>query len=219
MVTPTPTRHGSPSPLRRRMRPPSPRTTAVGWAAATAAFIASWALAAMPAAAQGTTTAPADPESLPIPEGSAAPTALSGEGGSTLMRLGIGLVVVIGLIALVWFVMKRIQRSRYPALEEKGPALIDVVTTTPLGPNRSLHLVRVGEELVLVGSTDHSITSLARLGVDESAALVDLAPPGPRFGSSSGAHAGPGADDRARAVATANEATLVERLRALTTRR
>ena len=36
---------------------------------------------------------------------------------------------LIGLIALVWFVMKRIQRSRYPALEEKGPALVDVVTS------------------------------------------------------------------------------------------
>lgn len=218
MVTLTPTRHGSPSPPRRRMRLSPPRITAAGCAVAVAAFVASLALTALPAAAQ-TTTAPVDPETLPIPEGSAAPTTLSGEGGGTLLRLGIGLVVVIGLIALVWFVMKRIQRSRYPALEEKGPALIDVVTTTPLGPNRSLHLVRVGEELVLVGSTDHSITSLVRLGVDESAALVDLAPPGPRFGWDTGTHAGPGVDDRARAVATANEATLVERLRALTTRR
>jgi flagellar biogenesis protein FliO len=109
------------------------------------------------------------------------------------------------------------QRGRYPALDERGPSLIDVVTTTPLGPNRSLHLVRVGEELVLIGSTDHSVTSLARLGVDESSALVDGAAstPGPASGRSAG---GPW-DDRARAVATASEGSLVERLRALTTRR
>lgn len=201
------------------MRPSSPRTAATGRALALAAALTAFALSAAAAAAQGTRTAPVDPESLPIPEGSSSPTTLSGEGGSTLLRLGIGLVVVVGLIAAVWFVMKRIQRSRYPALEERGPALIDVVTTTPLGPNRSLHLVRVGEELVLVGSTDHSVTPLARIGADEAAALVDLAPPGPRFGTTPPGSAGPGADDRARAVATANDAGLVERLRSLTTRR
>ncbi|MGD9573608.1 MAG: flagellar biosynthetic protein FliO [Thermoleophilia bacterium] len=191
-----------------------------GWALAIAAWLTALVLAAAPAmAATATTTAPADPEDLPIPEGSAAPTSLSGDGGGTLLRLGVGLVVVVGLIALVWFVMKKLQRSRYPALEEKGPDLIDVVTTTSLGPNRALHLVRVGEELVLVGSTDQAITGLARLGVEESAALVDLAPPSARFGTGSATPGGPGVDDRARAVATANEGSLVERLRALTTRR
>ena len=218
MVTLTPTRHGSPSP-RRRTRPSTPRTTAGGRIVALAAGLLTLAVTAGTAAAQaGTRTAPVDPETLPIPEGSATPTSLSGEGGGTLLRLAIGLIVVVGLIAAVWFVMKRVQRSRYPALEEKGPALIDVVTTTALGPNRALHLVRVGEELVLVGSTDHSVTGLARLGVEESAALVDLAPAGPRFGSGTGVPGGPGVDDRARAAATAGEATLVERLRALTTR-
>lgn len=217
MVTLTPTRHGSPS-TRRRTRPPSPRTIARGRVLACASALTTLALTAGPALAQAA-TAPVDPETLPIPEGSATPTSLTGEGGGTLLRLAIGLVVVVGLIAAVWFVMKRVQRSRYPALEERGPALIDVVTTTALGPNRSLHLVRVGEELVLVGSTDHSVTGLARLGVEESAALVDLAPAGPRFGSGSATPGGPGVDDRARAAATAGEATLVERLRAITTRR
>lgn len=200
------------------MRPPSPRTAVAGRALALAAALTALALSALPAAAQ-TRTAPADPEALPIPEGSSGPTTLSGEGGGTLLRMAIGLVVVVGLIAAVWFVMKRVQRSRYPAMEERGPSLIDVVTTTPLGPNRALHLVRVGEELVLVGSTDQSVSALARLGADEAAALVDLAPPGPRFGEGAGRPGGPGVDDRARAVATANEAGLVERLRALTTRR
>ncbi len=192
-----------------------------GWVLAIAAWLTALALAAGPAMAAKatTTTAPADPESLPIPEGSSAPTSLSGEGGGTLLRLGIGVVVVVGLIALVWFLMKKFQRAKYPEMEEKGPDLIDVVTTTSLGPNRSLHLVRIGEELVLVGSTDQSITGLARLGVDESLALVDLAPPSAKFGMGSATPGGPGVDDRARAVATANEGSLVERLRALTTRR
>jgi flagellar biosynthetic protein FliO len=218
MVNLTPTRHGSPSTPRRRMRLSPPRTAAAGWVLAIAAFLTALALSALPAAAQST-TAPVDPETLPIPEGSAAPTSLTGEGGGTLLRLGIGLVVVIGLIALVWFVLKRFQQGRYPALDERGPSLIDVVTTTPLGPNRSLHLVRVGEELVLIGSTEHSVTSLARLGVEESSALVDGAAAAPAPGSVGGRSAGGPWDDRARAVATSSEGSLVERLRALTTRR
>ena len=161
----------------------------------------------------------ADSEKLAIPEGSAAPTALSGGVGGTLLRLGLGLVVVVGLIAAVWYVMKRVQRSRYPSLDERGPSLIDVVATTPIGPGRSLHLVRVGEEIVLVGSTEHSINAIARIGAEDAAGLVELAPLGPGFGRSGSAARGPAIDDRARAVATATDGSLVERLRAMTTRR
>lgn len=198
------------------MRLSPTRTAAAGWVLAIAAWLTALALSAMPAAAQSR-TAPVDPETLPIPEGSAAPTSLSGGGGGTLVRLGIGLLVVMGLIALVWFVMRRVQRGRYPGLDEGGAGLIDVVTTTPLGPNRSLHLIRVGDELVLIGSTDHGVTALARLGAEESSALVDGAAAAPPPGA--GRSAGGPWDDRARAVATAGEASLVERLRALTTRR
>jgi flagellar biogenesis protein FliO len=38
--------------------------------------------------------------------------------------------------------------------------VIDVVATTPLAQGRALHLVRVGDELVLVGATEQSITRI-----------------------------------------------------------
>jgi flagellar biogenesis protein FliO len=126
---------------------------------------------------------------------------------------------VIGLIVLVWFVLKRVQRSRYPAAAETRTGLIDVVATTALGPNRSLHLVRVGAEIVLVGSTDQAVTRIADISPEDAAALVDLAPPDGRFGSQPPAASGPGVDDRARAVATSTDASVIERLRNLTTRR
>jgi len=202
----------------------SPPRFAAGWVLAIAAFLTAMALTALPAVAQQTParTTTVDPETLPIPEGSAAPTSLSGEGGGTMLRLGIGLIVVMGLIAAVWYVLKRIQRSRYPALDEKGGAgtggLIDVVTTTSLGPNRSLHLVRVGDELVLIGSTDHGVTSLAHLGVTESARVVDAAMPGRSGATASTPSGGRRMDDHARSAAPP-DGSLVERLRALTTRR
>ena len=170
-----------------------------------------------------TTTAPKNPESLPIPEGSSSPGNISGGAGDTLLRLGLGLVVVVGLIALVWYVLKRVQRSRYPALESNGKAggLIDVVSTTPLGPNRSLHVVRVGEEIILVGSTDHAITALTRLGTDDLVGLIDVPPTTSTFGRNAPppATGGPGVDDRIRAVSTSSDSALVDKLRSLTTRK
>lgn len=197
------------------MRPSPPRTAAAGWPLTLAVALLALVLSALPALAQ-TTTAPADPESLPIPEGSATPTSLSGGTGGTLLRLGLGLVVVIGLITLVWYVMKRIQRAKYPALEERGVSLIDVVATTSIGPSRALHLVRVGEEIVLVGATDQSVNVIARIGAEDAPSLIDPAPPRSGFGRP--APAAP-LSDRERAVSTATDASLVERLRAMTTRR
>jgi len=178
------------------------------------------ALAVLPLGALSAFGAPAAAtESQPIPEGSSSPTAGVDGGGGTLLRLGIGLVVVIGLIVAVWFVLRRIQRSRYPAAAESRSALIDVVATTPLGPNRALHLVRVGDEMILVGATDHAVTRVAGIAPEDAAALVDLAPPDGRFGPGATTPGGPGLDDRARAVATSTDAGVVERLRNLTTRR
>lgn len=213
-------RHGSPSTPRRRMRLSPPRSAGAGWTLRLAVALSGLALSAMPALAAKTTTTPASNENLPIPEGSAAPTGLSGGSGGTLLRLGIGLVVVIGLIAAVWYVMKRVQRARYPALDERGgSSLIDVVATTSLGPARALHLVRVGDEIVLVGATDHSVNVVARIGAEDASGLIDVAPTGPGFGRPASAARAPVMDDRERAVATATDGSLVERLRAMTTRR
>ena len=165
MVTLTPTRHGSPD-TRRRTRPAARLGSAVGRLTALALVALALALTAAPAVGQTTTAAtttattsttakapakpakgvPADPnEKLPIPEGSDNPVAMSGGAGGTLIRLVLGLGLVVGLIGAVWYVMKRVQRSRYPAMDDRNTAgLIDVMATTSLGPNRFLHLVKVG---------------------------------------------------------------------------
>jgi flagellar protein FliO/FliZ len=166
--------------------------------------------------AENAKAAPADPnEKLPIPEGSDGPVSVSGDAGGTLLRLVLGLGVVVGLIAGVWFVMKRIQRSRYPAMDDRNPAgLIDVLATTSLGPNRSLHLVRVGEEIVLVGSTDQSVAPITRIGAEDAAALAGSGAPEP-----TSFRGDPGAAARTRAQKSAADQSVVDRLRAMTARR
>jgi flagellar protein FliO/FliZ len=156
-----------------------------------------------------------DPESLPIPEGSDGPVSVSGGAGGTLLRLLVGLGVVVGLIGAVWYVMKRVQRSRYPAMDDRNPAgLIDVLATTSLGPNRSLHLVKVGEEIVLVGSTDHAVAPITRIGAEDAASLAGAGAPDPKS-----FRGDPGAAARSRAQTSAADASVVDRLRAMTARR
>jgi flagellar protein FliO/FliZ len=233
MVTLTPTRHGSPH-TRRRTRPEARPGSAVGRLIALALVALALALTAAPAVAQTTTAAPttaaasakapaatakgvpADPnEKLPIPEGSDSPVSMSGGAGGTLIRLVLGLGIVVGLIGAVWYVMKRVQRSRYPAMDDRNPAgLIDVLATTSLGPNRSLHLVKVGEELVLVGSTDHAVAPITRIGAEDAATLAGAGAPEPKA-----FRGDPGAAARTRAQKSATDQSVVDRLRAMTARR
>ena len=41
----------------------------------------------------------------------------------------------------------------------------------PLGPNRALHLVRAGREIVLIGTAEHTVTPIRRYSEDEARAL------------------------------------------------
>jgi flagellar protein FliO/FliZ len=54
-------------------------------------------------------------------------------------------------------VLKQVKASK----EERQSGLgLDTVATLPLGPNRSLHLIRAGHELVLVGAGEHGVTPI-----------------------------------------------------------
>jgi flagellar biosynthetic protein FliO len=161
-----------------------------------------------PAAAATTV---ADRESLPIPEGSSGPASVGGgDLGGTAFRLLLGLLVVVGLILGVWYLLRRLQRGRYPALGETSTGLISVLATTPLGPGRALHIVRVADRVVLVGATDHAVQPIATL--DDATAAVITRALGPDDG-------GPGAVARERAMRTAGAPdSLLEKIRSMTVR-
>lgn len=100
----------------------------------------------------------------------------------------VGLVIVIAVIYGVYWLLR--QRSK--SGRAKGDGRIAVVATTPLGPNRAVHLVRVGEELILVGSAEQGVTQLRVYGPEEAAAF-DLDPEGATaaFGNSVPGKTGP----------------------------
>jgi flagellar protein FliO/FliZ len=84
----------------------------------------------------------------------AEPLASAGMGGQ-VVQLVLGLLLVIGLIFLLAWVMRRVQQ-----IVPRGGQVIKIMATQALGPRDRLVLVQVGGEQVLLGLTPGAITSL-----------------------------------------------------------
>jgi flagellar protein FliO/FliZ len=99
--------------------------------------------------------------------GSSGSSVSTGSAGADVIRTIVGLAVVLAVIYGVYWLLRSAARAKAGRSDER----IGVVATTPLAPNRSLHLVRAGDELILLGATDHSITPLRVYSGDEAALL------------------------------------------------
>ena len=83
------------------------------------------------------------------------------EAGSTaslagqLVQMGLGLIVVVGLIFLLGYLMRRVG-----PLAPQGGQHIRVISTYPLGPRDRLALVEVGGQQLLLGISPGRITTL-----------------------------------------------------------
>jgi flagellar protein FliO/FliZ len=131
-------------------------TRALAGALATLLLAAPVALAATP-----------EGERTPLNVESSEPAAQAAGGGGGIARMIVGLAVVLGVIYGLSWVLKQVRASR------EGQALgagLQSVSTLPLGPNRSLHLVRVGSDLVLLGAAEKGITPIRAYRVDEARA-------------------------------------------------
>lgn len=73
------------------------------------------------------------------------------------MMLSIGIVVILAVAA--FYVSKKV----LPKVTHTKGKEIQVVETTFLGPRKMLHLVQVGNQKLLVGSTNETITTLAHI--------------------------------------------------------
>ncbi|HEY4280312.1 MAG TPA: flagellar biosynthetic protein FliO [Conexibacter sp.] len=92
-------------------------------------------------------------------------------GGGSIVRTIVGLAVVIGVIYGIAWVLRQVKQSR----AEKTIGGLSAVASVPLGSGRSLQLVRVGSELVLVGVADHGVTPVRSYSEQEAreAGLID----------------------------------------------
>ncbi len=84
----------------------------------------------------------------------AVPLAGAGMGGQ-LVQLLLGLLLVIGVIFLLAWLVRRVQQ-----IVPRGGQVIKVVATQALGPRDRLVLVQVGGEQILLGLTPGTISAL-----------------------------------------------------------
>ncbi|SDV12427.1 flagellar biosynthetic protein FliO [Pseudomonas vancouverensis] len=101
-----------------------------------------------------------------------APAVNSGVAGQ-LTQLVFGLLLVIGLIFLLAWLLRRVQQA--------GPAgkgqVIDIIGSRALGPRDRLMLVQVGNEQILLGLSPGSITALHVLKEPVQVPTTDKATP------------------------------------------
>lgn len=117
-------------------------------------------------------------DQTPLNLGSGGSGTVHSSSGGAFARLGLGLVLVVALIFGIYWFMKRSGRSRAGGGKLRGG--IDVVATAPLGPNRAVHLLRVGDELVLVGAAEGGVRPIKVYSGSEADALAEaLDPSGP----------------------------------------
>jgi len=132
----------------------------------------------------------ADGEKTPLDLGGSGGTGGTqsvGASGGSIVRTIVGLAVVIGVIYGLTWVLKQVKASRQETTAGSGLAS---VATLPLGTNRSLHLVRAGDEIVLVGAGEHGVTHIRtyteaearRLGLLDGAIEDDVFGAGGRRG-------------------------------------
>ena len=119
---------------------------------AASAYLTTLALAAPAFGASAEERTPLNLESAQEP----AERAASGGGGG-IARMIVGLAVVLGVIYGLSWVLKQVKASREGTATGGGLASI---SSLPLGPNRSIHLVRAGNDLVLLGAAEKGVTPI-----------------------------------------------------------
>lgn len=103
-----------------------------------------------------------------------------GSGGGSLARTFIGLAVVVAVIYGLTWVLRQMKAAKEDRTVGFG---LSTEATVPLGPGRSVHLIRAGRELVLVGSAEQGVVPIRTYTEDEARALGLLAPEGLEAGS------------------------------------
>jgi flagellar protein FliO/FliZ len=107
------------------------------------------------------------PVNLNLDDG-AKPAVSGGSAGGSLVRTFVGLAIVIAVIYGLYWVLKQVKSSREEKASGQG---LSALATLPLGPNRSLQLVRAGREIVLVGVSEHGVTPVRTYSEDEAEAV------------------------------------------------
>jgi flagellar protein FliO/FliZ len=121
-------------------------------------------------------------------DGENAPLSLSGSsgtshstssGGASIVRTIVGLAIVIAVIWGLAWIMRQVKAHREGGSDagQSGTGLASVAALT-LGSGRAVHLVRAGNDYVLLGSTEHGVAPIHRYTEEQALDAGLLAEPG-----------------------------------------
>jgi flagellar protein FliO/FliZ len=100
--------------------------------------------------------------------GSSSTASNAASSGGSIARTIVGLGIVILVIFGLRWVLKQFKHGREKKAAGGGLASM---ATLPLGQNRSLHVVRAGREVLVVGSGEHGVTPVRSYSEEEARAL------------------------------------------------
>ena len=123
------------------------------FAYATGAYLTTIVLATPAFAASGEDRTPLNLDTVEEPARQAA----NDGGGGGIVRMVVGLAVVLGVIYGLSWVAKQVKASKEGTAT--GGALA-TLSSLPLGPGRTIHLVRAGNDLVLLGAAEKGVTPI-----------------------------------------------------------
>ena len=98
---------------------------------------------------------------------------VAGSSGGAIARTIVGLAVVIAVIYGVTWVLKQVKGAREGKTGQSG---LEPISTLTLGDGKTLHLVRAGQEIVLLGSGEHGLVPV-RSWTEEEARRLGVLPP------------------------------------------
>jgi flagellar protein FliO/FliZ len=198
-------------------------------AAPAAAVLGACLLASACPAAAFTAPSKTGGESAPLDLNTSTTGSHTSSGGASLVRTIVGLAIVIAVIWGLSWILRQVKSGREPQISTAGLASVAALT---LSSGRSLHLVRAGNDYVLLGSAEHGVVPIHRYTEEQAREAGLLAASG---GSEAALRSGGSSRGRSR-VPLRNEITpsesgsdpmrmpspssgLIERLREWTVRR
>ena len=98
-------------------------------------------------------------------------------GGASIVRTIVGLAIVIAVIWGLTWILRQVKSGREPQVATTGLASVAALT---LGSGRSVHLVRAGNDYVLLGSAEHGLVPIHRYTEEQAYAAGLLSPEEPQ---------------------------------------
>ena len=115
-------------------------------------------------------------EATPLDLPSQAAGQASQTGGASILRTLFALVIVAALIYAVAWGLRKLRGGAVPVKAARGRGALTSEATLALAPNRAVHVVRAGREVLVLGVAEHGVSHLRSYSEEEALALGLIRP-------------------------------------------